>query len=399
MVKKSVLIVGGGGAGIMAAISASKSGACPILLEKNPKLGRKVLIAGAGRCNISNDELNPSFYNPDGRDLLTGVLKRFGKKEILDFFQELGLWTYVAPDGRVFPLTNQATSVMDVLKNELARLKVSVELEVEIKSIHAKGNGFELKTKSGETKFGDRVILCSGGKSFPALGADGSGYQIAASFGHTIIHPVPATVALVIEDSWCHPLQGQKIKARAAARVGSKMGEWIEGDVLFTKYGLSGTAILDVSDGLSIASNRNQNSDISVVVDLVPFMTEEELLEELKRKVGKGLTGEALLAGILPPKFAGPLKEYLNPKKIEQLATLLKMRIFSVESTRGWNEAEFTSGGVDLREVDSQTLESKRQKGLYLAGEILDVQARRGGYNLAWAWASGYITGIASATD
>jgi len=399
MDKKKVLIIGGGGAGIMAAISAAKAGAEPVILEKNPKLGRKVLIAGAGRCNITNDQLDPSFYNPEGRELLIGVLNRFGKKESLDFFRELGLITYVAPDGRIFPLTNQAISVMDVLKNELERLEVSIQLNVDINNIHAKQKGFEVKTQSGETILGDRVILCCGGKSFPALGADGKGYSMAASFGHTIIDPVPATVALVVKDPWCHPLQGQKIRGRVASRVGSTMGEWVEGDVLFTKYGLSGTAILDASDVLSIASNRHHNSDISVVVDLVPFMTEEELLEEFQRKVKKGLTGDALLAGILPPKFAGPLKEYLYPEKIKKLAAFLKQRPFSVESTRGWNEAEFTSGGVDINEVDSQTLESKKQKGLYLAGEILDVQARRGGYNLAWAWASGHITGIASATD
>lgn len=393
MKKETVAIIGGGAAGVMAAISASKAGHSVTVCERLKTLGKKVLASGGGRCNFTNVNVGPEFFHPEEYDFVKGVFDRFGKKDIDDFFLDLGLYSYAGEDGRVFPISNRSQSVMDVLKNEMNRLGVTLTIKCDVKEIRKTKKGFELKPLEGNSVFAEKIILCSGGKTYPALGSDGHGYKLAASLGHTIIKPVPITLPIETKDPWCHLLQGQKVRGRAASIVNGKQTEWIEGDILFTQYGLSGTAIFDATDAVSIAQHRDENKDTYVICDLVPFLTEDELCQELNRKLAKGFPVTALIDGLLSPKFVPVLKDYLNPNRTRELAHFLKNRKFKVLTTKGWNEAEFTAGGVALDEVNPDTLESRIQKGLYFAGEILNVQGRRGGYNLAWAWASGHVVG------
>jgi len=388
-----VIVVGGGAAGMTAAIIAKRQGASVLVCEKMPKIGKKLLVTGAGRCNLLNDALEASFYNPGSHALIRSVLDQSGKNAILGFFKELGLATYADETGRIFPVTNQAASVLKVLEMELERLKVTVELGCEIKSIRAVKDGFEVRAGTGELETGGKVIFCAGGKSYPALGADGNGYALAAAFGHTVLLPVPSTVPLVVKDPWCHSLQGQKLRAAVTSRIQEKEVRTVSGELLFTQYGLSGTAILDISDEISIALNRNHETNVSVIVDLVPFMTEKELADELSGRLNRGIAREDLAEGLLPHKLCGLLHAILRSFDNAAIVKLLKHKEFKVTATRGWNEAEFTAGGIPVSEVDPVTLESKLQKGLYFAGEVLDVQGRRGGYNLAWAWASGAVAG------
>jgi predicted Rossmann fold flavoprotein len=402
MAHYDVIVVGGGAAGIMAAITAKRQGASVLVCEKMPKIGKKLLITGAGRCNLSNEILDASFYNPGSSAIVLSVLEQFGKNAIPEFFKDLGLATYADEIGRIFPVTNQAASVLRVLEMELERLKVTLDLGCEIKNIRASKNGFEISAKSGEREMGRKVILCAGGKSYPALGADGNGYALAAAFGHRIVEPVPSTVPLLVKDPWCHVLQGQKVRASVTSRIQGKDVRTASGELLFTQYGLSGTAILDVSDEISVALNRDRIAGASVVVDLIPFMGEVELGQELKRRTVRGIPASEILEGLLPRKLSVAVHHSrgtsspLMPGSFENdLVQRLKYKEFKVIGTRGWNEAEFTAGGVPVEEVDPLTLESKLQKGLYFAGEVLDVQGRRGGYNLAWAWASGAVAGLA----
>jgi predicted Rossmann fold flavoprotein len=399
-------IVGAGAAGLVAAASGARRGALVVVLERLPRAGKKLLATGGGRCNLLNDALSASDMTSINPGLAASVFDRFGKAEIRGFFESLGLQLQSDEWGRVYPATNQAASVLKVLELELARRGVAIKTGFDVERIAASPEGFSIAAAEGRKVSARAVVLAGGGKSYPALGSNGSCYTLAAAFGHRIVTPVPSAVPLIVKDPMCHFLQGQRLRVRAAGRVAGRRGRTADGELLFTQYGLSGTAVLDVSEGLSIALNREGNKDTWVVVDFVPFMSEEDLAVELAGRLDKGWTAKDLAAGLLPEKFALIMPQLVRDAAsaagqdqkagpARKLAAVLKAREFRVLGTRGWNEAEFTSGGVDAREVLPRTLESKLRKGLYFAGEILDVQGGRGGYNLAWAWASGFVAGLA----
>ncbi len=400
------VVIGGGAAGIAAAISAKQAGAPVVICERMLKLGKKILASGNGRCNLLNENLDESFYNQSAKNLVRRVLTKYGKDEILNFFKELALETY-SEEGRIFPVTNQSASVLKVLEMELDRLAVRIELNFEACDVSFSKGVFSVKSKNGKSIKCERLIIAGGGRSYPALGSDGSSYELAVLLGHKIITPVPAAVPLVVKDRLCHILQGQRISAKVKAVIDGKDMRESTGDLIFTKYGLSGTSILDVSEDVSIAINRHNKKNVFISADMVPFMETAILENEIARRVKRRFSPEDLLTGILPNKF-GPalyhsalrasgagqaLKEQLDKSDTKDIVMPLKNALFKVLGTRGWNEAEFTSGGVDVEEINEITLESKLVKGLYFAGEILDVCGRRGGYNLAWAWASGLVAG------
>jgi len=396
-----VAVIGGGAAGLAAAIAAARRGRAVAILDRMPRLGKKILITGGGRCNLSNDILQTEAFTSLAPDLLARVFARFGNLPIRLFFKDLGLET-VSEGGRVFPATNQAASVLKVLEMEIARLGVSVELNFDVVRIDALRESFAVQAGDGRKTDARSVVLAGGGKSYPALGSNGSCYRLAQAFGHDVVLPVPSAVPLLVKDRLCHLLQGQKIRVRAQSLIDGVVRESAEGDALFTPYGLSGTAVLDVSESLSLTLHRESGRATGVSLDLVPFLRTETLAAELGRRLRAGWAAADLLSGLLPEKFWVMVGEILTGKpadpaaKAAAIASGLKDKRFAVEGTRGWNEAEFTTGGVDAREIDPATLESRFRKHLFLAGEMLDVQGRRGGYNLAWAWASGHVAGEAA---
>lgn len=378
----STVVVGGGASGIVAAISAKRKGRSVVICERMGGLGKKILASGNGRCNLANTNFNESFYNQSAGELVKSVFSKFGKDRIDGFFKELGLETY-SEGGRIFPITNQSTTVLKILEMELRRLSIPVELNFDVMSVSDSNGAFLISSRANKKLTGSAIILAGGGKSYPALGSDGNAYGLARHFGHSIVEPVPSAVPITVKDPLCHQLQGQKIFAKTKCVIGGEIACEADGDLLFTKYGLSGHAIIDLSESISIAINRDKKKDVFVEIDMVPFMTKEELKSELDKRKGKGLSQAETLVGILPNKFSLALEDLSN----------LKERRFKVTGTRGWNEAYVTAGGVDADEVNVN-LESKLKKGLYLAGEILDVNGRRGGYSLAWAWASGFVAGL-----
>ena len=392
MEKDLTVIIGGGAAGICAAISAARRGVPVVLCEKTPYLGKKILATGNGRCNLLNDNLDETHYNAAALGLVRSIFDRFGKAAILDFFKNLGLETY-SQDGRIFPRTNQAATVLKLLEMELKHLKVPIEYGFDCDTVVRSGSGLTATSKSGQRLECHKVIIAGGGKSYPAFGADGGAFTLARQLGHNIVEPVPSAVPLVTKDNLCHMLQGQRIFASARSIVNGKSAEAVSGELLFTKYGLSGTCVLDISEAVSVALNRQHQTDVEVAVDMVPFMDEVSLRKELDRRRKTKVPPEDMLTGILPNKFGAALKDIFERNDIEFAVRELKNRRFKVTGTRGWNEAEFTSGGVTVDEIKPGTLESKMVADVYFAGEVLDVDGRRGGYNLGWAWASGVVAG------
>lgn len=408
--RPEVVVIGAGAAGLTGAISAARRGASVTVCERLPVIGKKLLATGGGRCNLLNDRLKPSAFTSTDTGLIASVLDRFGGREIRSFFDGLGLRLQTDEAGRVYPATNQAASVLKVLELEVSRLGVGLRTGFDVARIEAREGGFRIVAADGRRIQARSVILTGGGRSYPALGSNGSAHGLAAGCGHHVIEPVPSAVPVLVKDRLCHFLQGQRLRVRTESRVGGRAMEKAEGELLFTHYGFSGPAILDVSESLSIALNRDGRRDASVAVDLLPFMAEEEAAAELCRRLETGWAPKDLISGLLPEKFSLVMPQLIReaaPGPAQgapsvtgrRLAALLKGRDFPVLGTRGWNEAEFTSGGIDAREVKPGSLESRLKSGLYFAGEVLDVQGGRGGFNLAWAWASGFVAGLTGSAD
>ncbi len=391
--KYQVGIIGAGASGLAAAISAKRAGKTVIIFERMPSIGKKLLACGGGRCNFLNEKLDETYYNLEARGLVKSIFACFGKKDILDFFDEVGLYSF-SEEGRIFPVTNQASTVLKAFQIELKKPGVCLELGFEVSDISVEKEGFLITSTANKKAICENLVIAGGGKSYPALGSNGGCYRFCRKFGHRIVEPVPSAVAIEVEDKFCHLLQGQKVSVYIESVIEGKISSKVNGELLFTKYGLSGTAVLDISRDLSIALNRQPARKAEALVDFVPFLEGQALKNELARRINNGIEPVDLLCGILPNKFGMALSGELKAKQPEKIATALKHKNFKVIRTRGWNEAEFTSGGVDCSQVKNDTLESKLKKGLYFCGEILDVDGKRGGYNLAWAFSSGFIAGL-----
>lgn len=382
-----------------AAISAAGNGRRAVICERLSQPGRKILATGGGRSNLLHETISPDIFTTTNKALPPAVFERFGVAKLKDFFRDLGL-ELMNDGGRIYPVTNQAASVLKVLEIELKRLGIVVESNFEVEEVVPGSGAFQVRAGDGRVVEAPAVILAGGGRSYPALGSNGSCYALAERLGHHVVVPVPSAVPLLVKDSLCHALQGQKMKVRVKAVIDGKTASTADGDLLFTQYGLSGTAVIDVSEVLSLAMNRQHRTGTEIVVDLAPFLPRAELVDKLRERMKAGWQAGDLLSGLLPEKAArafGALVSRTGAGRsmgAETLADSLKNRSFHVYGTRGWNEAEFTSGGVDAREVQVGSLGSKHRAGIYFAGEVLDVQGPRGGYNLAWAWASGLLAGL-----
>ena len=390
--KTNVLVIGAGASGIAAAIAAARRGAQVRIVERLNACAKKLLASGGGKCNLFNRHWEEKYFNRAARALVRSVFAQGASRLVPEFFTGLGLQVYADAD-RFFPRSNQAATVVKLLEFELQRLEIPVAYGCQVMSVNPVAGGFKVSGPPGQSFVADRLVLAAGGASYPALGSNGSGFELAQRLGHTIIAPVPAAVPLAAKDKLCHLLQGQKIAVSLRALRKQTVIAEADGELLFTQYGLSGTAALDVSREISVAINREGAGDIIVSADCVPWMSAQELAGELQRKIDAGFRPDELLVGILPNKAARAFAPGTLDFSAGSLAQALKNRMFAVHATRGWNEAEFTAGGVDTAEVDPVTLGSRRRPGVYLCGEVLDVDGCRGGHNLAWAWASGLLAG------
>lgn len=416
--KFDLIIIGGGAAGQMAAISAKRNNADlkVAIIDRTFALGRKILVCGAGRCNITNVNLDKSIsdhYYGASKNFIESIFSQFNYKSITDFFNDLGIELYVERKtniGKLFPVTDQAKTVTALLEDELERLGVEVFLNTEVTDIKKDFEIFELDSQNSEGKhikfLSNKVIISAGGKTYPALGSNGSGYTLTEKFGHTIIEPIPSALPLMAKNPLSQELQGMKMEIEVTSVIDNKNIKTRSDDVMFTQYGLSGPAILNISREISIHFNRERKNNAKVLLNFFPGKDRNQIEQDLKDRWGRRpeQTIEKSLFGLFPNKFPPVFLKILGidkDLKVSEISQSDQNKIFDslshfeikIDGTRGWNEAEFTAGGINSEEIESGTLESKKVKGLYFCGEIVDVDGDVGGFNLSWAWSSGFVAG------
>lgn len=404
-----VIIIGGGAAGMMAGIAAAGSGNQVRIYEKNEKLGKKVFITGKGRCNITNacdtEELFGNVvHNPK---FLYSSFYTFTNYDMMDMMEQCGCPVKTERGNRVFPVSDKSSDVIRALSDRLRELNVEVCLHEEVADILVEdgiAKGICLK-KGGRKDLADAVIVATGGLSYPTTGSTGDGYRFAKEQGHTVTDLSPALVPFETREAVVKELQGLSLR-NITARIlrGSKVLYEEFGEMLFTHFGVSGPVLLSAS---SFVAERLKKEPLSLSVDLKPALTQEQLdarilrdFEEMKNKQFKNALIHLLPSKMLPVIVArsgiDPEKKVNEITKHErqQIAGQMKDFRLTITGLRGYKEAIITQGGVSVREVNPSTMESKKVKGLYFAGEVLDLDAVTGGFNLQIAWSTGYLAGI-----
>ncbi len=412
-----VIIIGGGPAGMMAAIAAARDGASAIILEKNEKLGKKLFITGKGRCNLTNAcEKEDLFKNVTVNSrFLFSAFEQLDNHALMEFFENLGLKLKTERGKRVFPESDKSSDVIKVLKEELNDLNVSVFLNTEVKEISFFEDKVRVKSRNADGKTrtdeGDAVIVATGGLSYESTGSTGDGYRFAEESGHSVTSLVPSLVALETKEEFPKKLQGLSLK-NVELTLENEKGKKIYseiGEMLFTHFGISGPLVLSASTFMAEAKAKGKPF-YKLFVDLKPGLSLDELDSRLIKDFGGGLNKsfrnslDALLPQSMIPEMVSlsgidPDKKVNSVTKEERqhLAGLLKKLEFTVTGLRGFNEAIITKGGISVKEINPKTMESKLQKNLYFAGEVMDLDAFTGGFNLQIAWSTGWAAGKAAA--
>ena len=402
-----VLVIGGGAAGMFAAIAAAENGNEVFLYEKNEKLGKKLFITGKGRCNLTNacdmDTLFASVVsNPR---FLYSSFYNYTNQDVIAFFEKAGVATKTERGGRVFPDSDHSSDVIKGLERELKRRNVKVKLHAEVKDIKVRGERFEkLIFTDGNEAEGDCCIVATGGLSYKTTGSTGDGYRFAETMGHTIRPCIPSLVPVETKELWVSELQGLSLRnVEVTVRDGQKKLYQEFGEMLFTHYGVSGPLLLSAS---SRVGRKLMEKSLTLEIDLKPALDEEALhrrdlrdFEENQNRQFKNAVGRLFPAKLVPVmiQLSGipPEKKVHVISREERNAFVHLIKHFKVTLTklRGFDEAIITKGGISTKEINPKTMESKRIKGIYFAGEVLDLDALTGGFNLQIAWSTGYAAG------
>ena len=396
-----IAIVGGGASGLCCAIAAGRKSAGKnaeiTIYEAKDRVGKKILATGNGRCNMFNISAKADDYSSP--DFVRDILSRYDADAVRLFFESLGLYTRADEEGRAYPLSNQATSVLDVLRLECEHLKIKTLCECEITNIRKQGKGFVLS----DGKIYDKVVLACGGK---AVAKNFGGYELLKDTGHTVTKLMPALTKLTVKDNtYTKQLKGIRHKANLKLYIDGKKITEEDGELLFADYGLSGIAVMQLSS--FVARHFRASKTLPVVeCDFVPSISFGELCDSLEKicLYNKDIKAENLLTGFMPKKLGEAViksvglsvnstAHELSAEDIKNIACACKSFKFEISALRPFDDAQVTSGGADLRDFDSNTLESKKVKNLYCCGELLDIDGPCGGYNLLWAFACGLAVG------
>lgn len=402
-----IIVIGGGAAGMMAALSAKNAYNEVLLLEKNEKLGKKLFITGKGRCNVTNaSDMDILFENVcTNAKFLYSAFYQYDNRAVMEFLEQNGCPLKVERGERVFPVSDHSSDVIRTFQRALEKKGVEIRLNTAVQDLVVRdGHVAGVLLKDGKTLEADRVILCTGGLSYPSCGSTGEGHEMVKKQGHAVTALKPALVPLETGESWCRDLMGLSLK-NVSVRMMNRGKELFSGfgEMLFTHFGVSGPLILSASSFYSKQKNPEQ---VKLFIDLKPALTKEQLdkrlLRDFEENRGKqfknslnGLFPGRLipvmisLSGIHPDKRTGEISKEERLRFVD----LIKSVPLSVTGTRSFAEAIITQGGVSVKEVNPSTMESKLVSGLYLAGEVLDLDALTGGFNLQIAWSTGHLAG------
>lgn len=402
-VKNKIAIIGAGAAGMIAALTASEKKDNHIfLIEKQDRVGKKIMFTGNGRCNLSNINLNLNYYHGQNKKFAKYALEHFNSQDLIDFFSGIGLVCQVMDDGKVYPYSHQAGSVVDILRFALDKPNIELLTSHDVKEIKKIGNKFAIICAGGQQIYANKVIITTGGAAATQLGGTYSGYEILQSLGHSCTKLVPSLVQLKTDTKYTKALKGIKVDALVSCDDQKSFGE-----ILFTDYGISGPAIFAVS--------RYVTSKPYPHVISLDFMSDKVLSElisilQAKRKIFLNLTLGNFLTGILNKRVGQTILRSLGyklskkiseitDKDISRIAQAIKHFEVKVTGDLGFRNAQVTAGGIRTSEFDDHTMQSKKCEGLYAAGEVLDIDGDCGGYNLQWAFASGRLAGYLKEGD
>jgi predicted Rossmann fold flavoprotein len=403
--KHSLIIIGGGAAGLTAALIAKDHGIDVAIIEGTDRIGKKILTTGNGRCNISNANINIDNYHSENSYFQKNTLDSFTSKDTINFFECLGLPLVTLDDGKMFPMSLQASSVLDILRFALEEKNIPVYINTKAKEIINNNHGFMISSSDDTTYQCEKIIIATGGKSAPKTGSDGSGYTLAKQLGHSIISPTPALVQLKLNYNRLKALSGVKFNGYAEVFINDISVQKEFGEILFTDYGISGPPILQLS---RIASfSISQNKRVSLTIDMLPTIEPRALNNFLCNhwSVFEDRSVYDSFIGIINKKVIPIILKEANVEDIHKpccnlsikeknaIYSLLKHWEFEISGTNSFANAQVTAGGINTKEINSQTLESNIVPKLFFAGEVLDVDGDCGGYNLQWAWSSGAIAG------
>ena len=394
----NVCVIGGGAAGMLAALTAAENGHRVLLLERQSRVGRKLLATGNGRCNLSNHHVSPAHYH-GGAGFCDFALSQFDVGETLQYFASLGLLTVSEASGRIYPMSNMAGSVLDVLRYALERPEIDLQTGQTVTAVRKMPEGFSVKTET-DTFSAQRLILAAGGTAGSKVGGVMDGYRLAKSLGHHRTALYPSLVQLKTDPTYPRALKGVKAQCGISICRGSQVLARNSGEVLFTEYGVSGPAIFDLSRSVSAGG-----SDLTCLLNFFPDWEEAEVLHWLSQRQAAMAAHEAstLLTGSCHTRlgqmicksagFTNQRAAGLTRDDLRRIARQATHFALPITGTCGFDQAQVTAGGLDTSEFDPRTLQSRLVPGLYACGELLDIDGDCGGYNLQWAWSSGRLAG------
>ena len=398
-----VLIIGGGASGMMAALTAAEDPHSTVtLLERQSRVGKKLMATGNGRCNLTNETLTPANYHGAQPDFVLPALNGFGVEKTLDFFHGLGLLTVTEENSRVYPLSDQANSVVDVLRFALDARGVRVVCSCDIIEVKKKARGWQAVSATGETYFGDKLIIACGGCAGKKIGGTRSGYHLLSMLGHSCTELLPGLTQIKTDTDYVRALKGVRADCRLRLKKDGRLLAESTGELQFTDFGVSGPAGFEVSRAASVNGDGQ-----TLLLDLLRNYDHAQVLTLLrnKRAAFPALPCEELLSGVLQARLGkvivrragldadAPLAR-LSDNDLQSIAALLKCFSLNVEGVMGMDSAQVTVGGVPTSEFDPETLQSRMAPNVYATGEVLDIDGDCGGFNLQWAWSSGRLAGM-----